>query len=93
MKSKFWCKKKIRDLVIIRASFTFLLTMFRGFFKFIFKLLLQIQQENGFYLPVNTDKPIFLAFLYLLVHVHSVSFVDYGICLFLKLLRNGTSKR
>ena len=31
--------------------------MFRGFFKRIFKLLLQIQQENGFYLPVNTDLP------------------------------------
>ena len=47
MKSKFLFKK-IRDLVIIRVSFTFLLTMFRGFFKRIFKFLLQIQQENGF---------------------------------------------
>ena len=67
--------------------------MFRGFFKRSFKLLLQIQQENGFYLPVNTDKPIFLAFLVFVGTCASVSFADYRICRFLKLLRNGTSKR
>lgn len=75
MKSKFLCKKK-RDLVVIRASFTFLLTMFRGFLKRIFKLLLQIQQENGFYLSVNTGKPNFLAFLVFVGRCTSVSFVD-----------------
>ena len=50
--------------------------MFRGFFKRIFKFLLQIHQENSFYLSVNIGKPIFLAFLVFVGKCTSVSFVD-----------------
>lgn len=50
--------------------------MFRGFFKRIFKFLLQIQQENSFYLSVNTGKPNFLAFLVFVGKCTSVSFAD-----------------
>ena len=46
MKSKFLCKK-IRDLV--RASFTFLLTMFRGFFKRILELSSNLVNTDNFY--------------------------------------------
>ena len=40
--------------------FTFQLTVFRRSF---FMILLQIQRENFFYRPVNTDKSDFVSFL------------------------------
>ena len=52
----------------LKRNFVFNLQTFGGFCQVHFTILLQIQQENNFYLPVmNTDKPakfvVFLVFV------------------------------
>ena len=54
-----FCKLKMS----LSKNFVFNLQTFRGFCHVHLTILLQIQHANNFYLPVNTDKPKFLAFL------------------------------
>ena len=57
-----WIKMKKVTFCKLKTIFT-IHKHLRYFFKCIFTLLLQIQHENNFYLPVNTDKLKLFAFL------------------------------
>ena len=46
-----------------RSNFVYSLQTFQGFCQVHFTILLQIQHEIIFYLPLNTDKPKFINFL------------------------------